>query len=111
MYLKKRANAKKEIVECEDEKGKREVKYTRFGYPGASKWGLKTACAQQAIDFKEEESCTTTEVVERQATADDLKPGPNNEDLHINSERSSAKAIAKDHTKINDNDSGASYRA
>lgn len=100
MHLEKRANVKKEEVKCTDEKGDKLIQYTRFAYPGASKWALKTACAQEAVDFKEEESCTTTEVVERQATADDLKPGDNNEAPHINSERSSAKATAKTILKL-----------
>lgn len=91
MLLEKRGNVKKEEFICKDKDGKeRQILYTRFGYPGSSKWALTTACAQEAIDLKVENRCTDTGVVERQATADDLKPGENNKPPRINSECSSA---------------------
>ncbi|KAJ5848907.1 CAZyme family GH18 [Penicillium rubens] len=87
VLLGKRAKAKKEFIDCEDDdKTKTRVHYTRFAYPGASEWPLTSVQAREAIVNAKMGSCTETEVREQEATEADLNAGENNSPPNINTE-------------------------
>jgi hypothetical protein len=96
VLLGKRAKAKKEFIDCEDDdKTKTRVHYTRFAYPGASEWPLTSVQAREAIVNAKMGSCTETEVREQEATEADLNAGENNSPPNINSKWMSVKIKAK----------------
>jgi hypothetical protein len=96
MLLQKRAKAKKEFLNCEDDdKTKKKVTYTRFAYPGASQWPITFVQVREAIVVVNADGCTETKVHERQATAEELQPGENNSPPKINSKGKSAKTMVQ----------------
>lgn len=85
--LGKRAKAKQESADCVDKDGseKKKIKYTRFAYPGSSEWPATSVQVREAVGLVNSESCTNTEVEEREATTEDRAPGPGNSSPEVNS--------------------------
>ncbi|KAJ5537862.1 Chitinase II [Penicillium frequentans] len=85
--LGKRAKAKQESADCEDKDSSvKKIKYTRFAYPGSSKWPATSIQVREAVGLVNSESCTNTEVEEREATTEDRAPGPGNSSPEVNTE-------------------------